>query len=404
MSKPISMDILFSIFTFLPVKSLLRFRCLSKSFFFLIDSPEFINSHLNLPSQTDQNRKLVLGDCHLEGYIYIIDIDNSPITSPVKIERRFKPSVKTPDNFIPVNPDGVFGSCNGVVAMYNKEGITLLNPSTNRFKSFPLWIVDILYNGFGYDSVSDDYKVVMVTKLFSEDFLRVMIYSVKNNSLRRIQDLHSPEPNSYRDYYEYSGVLVGSFLHWVARPRYDESSNDGSLYYNFILAFDLRDEKFHEVPLPLPLPRDTRDGDDKVLNMVSKIGGCLSMSYCFRGYVEIWIMKEYGIQDSWTKLLSLHSRQNLNFNSGLKPLCYSKEGDKVLLDYDKGKELILYDLKNQTFNRINIFKSSKYNKMKYGVFKSGVVCATTLEFPNVNGGSNNSCKNLPRRKKNSKKF
>ncbi|XP_050211810.1 F-box protein CPR1-like [Mercurialis annua] len=314
--------------------------------------------------------------------------------------RGLKPLVKTPDNFIPVNPDGVFGSCNGVVAMYNKEGITLLNPSTNRFKSFPLWIVDILYNGFGYDPISDDYKVVMVTKLFSEEFLRVMIYSVKNNSLRRIQDLHSPEPNWYRYNYEYSGILVGSFLHWVASPRYDECCSDGSVFYNFILAFDLRDETFREVPLPLPLPRDTRDGDSKELNMVSELGGCLSLSYCFRGYVEIWIMKEYGIEDSWTKLLSCH--ENLNYSSGLKPLCYSKEDDKVLMDYDKGKELILYDLTNQTSDIINISESSKFNKKTYGVCKSGVVCATTLTFPNVNGGSSNICKKLPRKKNNKK--
>ncbi|XP_050211815.1 F-box protein CPR1-like [Mercurialis annua] len=242
MSKSISFDILFSIFTLLPVKSLLRFRCLSKSFRSLIDSPEFINSHLNLPSQTNQNRKLVLGDWDLEGCIYIIDIDNSPITSLLKIEHKLKPLVETPDNFIPVNPDSVFGSCNGVVSLYNKEGITLWNPSTNKFKSFPLRITKefTLFNGFGYDPISDDYKAIMVTKQFSEDFLRVLIYSVKNNSLRRIQD-----PNTYHNYYEHSGVLVGSVLHWVARPSYDRS-----LFCNFILAFDLRDETFREVPLP----------------------------------------------------------------------------------------------------------------------------------------------------------
>ncbi|XP_050229497.1 F-box protein CPR1-like [Mercurialis annua] len=386
MSESLPLDILFIIFTFLPLKSLMRFKCLSKSFRSLIDSPQFANSR-----QYDLNihRKLIVADHHLDGFIYIIDLDTSPLTTPLNIRCRQKPTVKTPDDFIPINHGGLFGSCNGVVAMYNEQGISLWNTSNNRFKSFPLWIVDIVFDGFGYDSVSDDYKVVMLTKLFSEDFLRVMVYSVKTNSLRRIQDLHIPEPNIYRYNYEYSGVLVGSFLHWIAHPR-DEST----AYHNFILAFDLRDETFRQVPQP----RDMIDVEDKVLNMVSELGGCLSLSYRFQGYVEIWIMKEYGIEDSWTKLLSLHRRQNFNFNfyARLKPLCYSSEGDKVLMDYNEGKEIILYDLKNQTFDIIDIFES--YEKT-YGVHKSGFVCATTLAFPTVNSGSSSTCKKMPRKKK-----
>ncbi|XP_050229498.1 F-box protein CPR1-like [Mercurialis annua] len=279
--------------------------------------------------------------------------------------------------------------------MYNEQGISLWNTSTNKFKSFPLWIVDIQLDGFGYDSVSYDYKVVMVTKLFSEDFLRVMIYSVKTNSLRRIQDLHGLEPFSTRLNYDHSGVLVGSFLHWVAHPL-----NERTAYHNFILAFDLRDEKFRKVPQP----RDMIDVEDKVLNMVSELGGCLSLSYQFQGYVDIWIMKEYGVEKSWTKLVSVRSCQNsdYSFHATLKPLCYSKEGDKILMDYKEGKEIISYDLKNQTFDIIDIFKSSKYNKKRYGVFKSGFVCATTSAFPIVNGGSSSTCKKMPR-KKNSRK-
>ncbi|XP_050229499.1 F-box protein CPR1-like [Mercurialis annua] len=172
-----------------------------------------------------------------------------------------------------------------------------------------------------------------------------------------------------------SGVLVGSFLHWVAHPR-----DVVSAYHNFILAFDLRDETFRQVPQP----RDTMDGKKEVLNMVSELGGCLCVSY---GNADIWIMKEYGIEDSWTKLLSI------SFPTPLKPLCYSKEGDKVLFDYDKGKELICYDLNNQTIDRIDIFESSEYNEKTYCLTKSGFVCASTLAFPIVNGrSSNSSCK------------
>ncbi|XP_050229026.1 F-box protein CPR1-like [Mercurialis annua] len=380
MSERFSLEILFTIFTHLPVKSLMRFRCVSKSCCSLIDSPEFTNAHPDL----NNNRKLILGDWHLEGWIYLIDLDASPLISPLNIERLRKPSVETPDNFIPINPDGVFGSCNGVVAMYNKQGISLWNPSTNMFKSFPLWIVDIVFDGFGYDSVSGDYKVIMLTKLFSEDFLRVMIYSVKNNSLRRIDDLHSPVPYAYD--YEISGVLVGFVLHWVAHPR-----GVVSAYHNFILAFDLRDETFHQVPQP----RDMIDVENKVFDVVSELGGCLSISYRYQGRVDIWIMKEYGIEDSWTKLVSLHSRENFSLFYRLKPLCYSKEGDKVLLDYNKGTVLILYDLKDQSVDGLHMSKASERKEKTYCVCKCGFICATTPAFPIVNGGSS---KKMPRKK------
>ncbi|XP_015583449.1 uncharacterized protein LOC107262399 [Ricinus communis] len=78
MSKSVRDDVVFDILSSLPVKTLLRFRCLSKSFCSLIDSPDFINSHLNLSVKTTTNR-LLLAD-EFTGSVYGVDVDSPALS------------------------------------------------------------------------------------------------------------------------------------------------------------------------------------------------------------------------------------------------------------------------------------------------------------------------------------
>lgn len=53
-------DIMMDILSRLPGKSLLRFKCVSKPFCSLIDSPELIKLHLNRSMETKSNLSLIL--------------------------------------------------------------------------------------------------------------------------------------------------------------------------------------------------------------------------------------------------------------------------------------------------------------------------------------------------------
>lgn len=72
---------------------------------------------------------------------------------------------------------------------------------------------------------------------------------------------------------------------------------------------------------------------------LNKIGGCLSVNCATESGTEIWVMKDYGMRESWTKFftidigLDMDSLEDCEF---MKPVVYSKDGHKVLmyLGYD----------------------------------------------------------------------
>ncbi|KAE9453271.1 hypothetical protein C3L33_14825, partial [Rhododendron williamsianum] len=89
----------------------------------------------------------------------------------------------------------LWGSCNGLICLSNQEkGIFLWNPSTKKHWKLPVCpietvptfssnVVNAVY-GFGYDSVTDDYKVVRVVQHHGVAFMdsEVWVYSLKSNS------------------------------------------------------------------------------------------------------------------------------------------------------------------------------------------------------------------------------
>jgi len=90
-----------------------------------------------------------------------------------------------------------------------------------------------------------------------------------------------------------------------------------------IVGFNLKLENFNEVPLP----------DIEVSNIpdVAVLGGCLCMNVYKTTQIDVWVMKEYGNRDSWIKLLTLVHRINSDW-LWLRPLCYSNDGSKVLVN------------------------------------------------------------------------
>ncbi|AES88430.1 hypothetical protein MTR_4g055040 [Medicago truncatula] len=74
-------------------------------------------------------------------------------------------------------------------------------------------------------------------------------------------------------------------------------------------------------------------------------------------------MKEYGIQESWTKLFTLSNMQDHGKSYMLIKVLYTFEDDKVLLQcIGNGKwNLVVYDSKNGTFK----FTKFEYRNQKY---------------------------------------
>ncbi|XP_059288388.1 F-box/kelch-repeat protein At3g23880-like [Lycium ferocissimum] len=140
-------ELIVEILSRLPVKTLLKFRCVSKSWLALIRSPEFVKTHLNVSAKNKDytHHRLVL-------------------TETINL----------------------FSSFN---IQYMDTDLVLWNPSIRLFKNLPDsgpsvtgdYHFDSCIYGFGYDESNDDYKVVGVLwnryKLWHP--LEVKIYSLR---------------------------------------------------------------------------------------------------------------------------------------------------------------------------------------------------------------------------------
>ncbi|KAI8567779.1 hypothetical protein RHMOL_Rhmol02G0148300 [Rhododendron molle] len=149
--------------------------------------------------------------------------------------------------------------------------------------------------GLGYDSSKDDYKVVMLSLYDAESvsvsvsksesstlsgITTVVVYSHKTNAWRRIQDSH------YVLDVTSSGVYYNGCLHWLCW-------RDG-LYV--MVAFNWADEIFREVTLPASFVHN-----EFAYYRMLIVGDCLCL--VDKRSSIVWMMEEYRVTPSWTKIM-----------------------------------------------------------------------------------------------------
>ncbi|KAA8516860.1 hypothetical protein F0562_017322 [Nyssa sinensis] len=317
-------DVVTDILSRLPVETLLRFRCVSKPWCALIDSSDFIKFHLKRSIETKNNLSIVLGDVN---GLYTINFEW--LDEAVKLDS----PIEFKDCEIEVS-----GSCNGLLCLSNiEQDIVLWNPSTRKCKKLPVAPIEfprgfsildtcpfIVY-GFGHDVVNDEYKVVRMVQYYVQDNdsfdSEVKVYNLKSNSWRRIPDFPY-----YLCHDEVNGILAGGALHWVVRRKPKPATA------NLIAGFDIGTEEYRLVPQP-------EYENKKFLMNIGVLGECLCIlcNYYLVG-VDIWVMKEYGVKESWTKLFSVvqPSVTRSFWYVWPRPIAYSKSRREVLLalDYD----------------------------------------------------------------------
>lgn len=306
------------IFSRLPTKSVGRCRCLSKSWRIRLSSSQFINLHLT--RKPHQEHIITIRD-------YSVDIitcsTSTQAASRQKIDQLSNTWQKT-----------VIGSCNGLVLLGLVDSFILLNPITVQqleVQSPTLTSKEFNYRdaGFGYDSSTDDYKIVVATYVgpFSPD-ISIEIYSFKKNAWKTLKadDLNRNYPHVF---VEYRCILNGA-MHWSAM-----TAQPGR---GVIVALDLATEDIREIPLPA----DFYGVDDLVT-----IRGCLCTLAEAEVYLdfEIWMMREYGVVDSWTKLITVS--YSIRY---VIPSVLSWEDEFVIGIEDEG--LVLYNIRERTTKNI----------------------------------------------------
>ncbi|KAG5550655.1 hypothetical protein RHGRI_015566 [Rhododendron griersonianum] len=313
-------EIIGRVLSLLPVKCLCRFKCVSPSWDSLISSPHFAKTHLHITNNTPnkpQKTLLISSSRALSRDLYSVDF---AAANPTAEKLDFALPVRDRINWV-----RGWGSCNGLVLVSDEglaeeceEGILvrdggvnynlfLFNPFTTESKELPdshvldLCSVDDIHfivNGVGYDSSTDDYKVVMLhsREVFYYNGIsnstRVAVYSLKTDAWRKFQDLR------YNPMEHIHGVCFNERLHWLCQRT------NGS---KVVVAFDLSDEIFREVHLPasfdnyLPASFNNYYGCWHHFRVVLASCLCLVVSRYEGSEIDVWMMMKYGVRESWTK-------------------------------------------------------------------------------------------------------
>ncbi|XP_050213683.1 F-box protein CPR1 [Mercurialis annua] len=348
-------DVIADCLLLLPVKPLLRFRCLSKPFCSLIDDPDFIHRHLSRSLNTRSNFILILRDWNL----YTVDFDTLSVAAP-----------PTPRLLVhPLQKGGgteAFGSCNGLLALRNSErDLAFFNPLTRKFRRLPVSEIELpdrnakagyVFYGFAYDSVNEDYKLVRMATFVAEDErcesfdyeYEVKVYSLRNDSWKIIKGLPNYLRFLHKPFYQVLhrrgyGVYACNALHWVM-PHWPELG-----VKNSIIAFDVVSETFRQVS-----PSQCWDKKSNCVVDVAALEGRLC-AMCNYGQecIDLWVMKEYGVEESWSRIFSFRPTKWISSLLFLRPLGYSKDGEKMLLEVNDHK-LVWYDLNKASVKTVKM--------------------------------------------------
>lgn len=254
MANLLPFDIIFDILQGLPVKSLIRFKCVCKSWYYLIASSDFIKSYHNRSLGTNSNSFLIFtpkhsgkSDLELAQCLWICRIPGRHQFSQDSLATKlYLPPPFLGDGFFEV-----VGSCNGLICIRNSFCLALINPSTRMFKFVPYFgRRSTQWYGFGYDSQSDDYKIVAIAGW------GFVVYSLGTGLWGGPRCL-----GKFPSIDEANGFLFNGRLHWTSACR------------RLLLTFDLHYEEWSAFSLP-----NCGHGDD-LWNMESRKRGQNYLAY-----------------------------------------------------------------------------------------------------------------------------
>ncbi|KAK9016746.1 hypothetical protein V6N11_079240 [Hibiscus sabdariffa] len=349
----------------LPVKSVVKCKSVCKSWNTLISHPSFISTHLQA-SLSNNTPFLLLSYREMGKKDYFFHYDKDGFDEFKQLQ--FPAFVCASDSL-------VLGSCNGLICLQFWPGdvsrFLLCNPSIRKYISLPWPRIsnDVRINfGFGFDSGTNDYKLVIIGIGKEDTWIKPFLFSLNENCWKRVNAI---PPNYTFDSSELSGSVpfVNGAVHWIGYQK----RNNGR-FTNAILGFDLSAEEFTEISLPESLiglgPMNLftmKYGESSIAVLKrDRANGLWDLD-------ELWVMKEYGVVGSWTKVLTLTLHRKWFPNVlGLR-----KNGE-VLVQLDYGKMASL-DLNFQQMELHGVEVTTKLISLEGSYVESLVLLDKTVD-------------------------
>ncbi|KAJ9536583.1 LOW QUALITY PROTEIN: hypothetical protein OSB04_un000232 [Centaurea solstitialis] len=230
------------------------------------------------------------------------------------------------------------GSVNGLICLwqysskFNRDHAYICNPVTREYVILPrrnFWeerLQAVVY-GFG----------VMVRAFQAcPSVLEAEVYTLGTCQWRSLGSV----PVTYRlnTFKEFYGPFLNNRCHWIVSDNKDAHDDK-------ICTFDLDKETFQLLPSPPP----------QVKKMDSMVKGCLCKLDTYDSKLTIWVMKEYGINNSWCKQVVIRRTIPWPLFEPIHLIADLKDGSFLMVFENK---LCVFDPQSQTIEDTKIFYPS----------------------------------------------
>ncbi|PIA59855.1 hypothetical protein AQUCO_00400613v1 [Aquilegia coerulea] len=369
----VPVDIVFQILLWLPVVSLVRFKSVCKSWYSLIQSSRFVSQHKDKDKDKDKssNDNLVVmlpGAGRSINFKVLYSCNKYQTYENLDLPEYFK------NKDLDIRWSNMI-CCDGIICLLHFQwDVSLWNPATKQFRILPRSPLPLpqiahghfMFIGFGFDVKTNDYKVIRFAFYASgsskSGYNQIEVYSLNNNSWKTldfvlpinfvISDPKMPYHN---------GGRRGQIYCWMG-SGYDQSGT-GTIH---ILTFDFSKEIFGTIPLPSDPTFQFRRMRLVILReKLATITGVDKLSSDIdTWHYQIWVMNEFGVRESWTKLYRVGP---FSFS---QPIGFPKNEDLLLLVKDQ-RQLCLYDPVTQQINNVPAQDSSL--KVQAAVYKESLL-------------------------------
>lgn len=354
-------EIAHDILSRLSITSIIPFRFVCRAWRTLSLDQSLANLHLSEAAKRDPFL-IFRCDYPIQNQLYFFEFSDDKSGVAKKISTPFSTSM---EEF------NVVGSCNGLLCLSDslyKDLIYICNPFTGDYKELPKTMQyedQEVVCGFGLHPGTNEYIVVKIVyhcnransgfsptpRIRIPGHLKsdVLAFSLSSNAWRSIGQVPCLIERQYSQ-----ATFTNGRLHWLTRSMHQ---NIGGL---LIVCYDLADERFHEVPRPNFSVQNAHN------YRLAELRGCLCAVVCMLGELEIWVMKEYNVKESWIKefrmgaylpelLLNQWSQsvgiwRNTFNRSEVRVVCILKNGE-IMVEYKVGR-LALYDPKTKRYNHL----------------------------------------------------
>ncbi|XP_017224967.2 putative F-box protein At3g16210 [Daucus carota subsp. sativus] len=311
-------ECLIEILVHLPVKTLIRFKSVCKTWLSVISSPSFIRSQLhNAITASKTNPTVAIISDHRHFHLIneaFLDVNRHYFSSsPIHVGSLvFPPQL---DHYLDISNK----SYNGIICFMGRNYVGYLwNPSIRQYLKLPSAPEQYTFHlGFGYDSISGSYKVFMFGEDTTDnDVPTVFVYSTATGCWKEIR---APNWGNKFCYMDQIDVVV-----------------DGVLYADCedtIISLDLHEEVFGLVPYPEFVQRKG--------SSVLDFEGSVAMVFDS----VVWTLDDLCGKVSWTKRFSVKEYDSgigiwLSYYLGAGVFY----GSKFLLKYEFESDQLLYNI------------------------------------------------------------